>query len=950
MRALFLPLCLCAAHVVAQPTYVVKHGLPAGTQVRASDRMPDGGLVLAGAVNNQQHYVNRLDAAGNSIWAQTISMGGSHGVVGLPDGKVMIVGHRGTWESPPPPSPGLPRSYVLLDTDGQIIYDKAHSNSAYQVTWRGAEGLSSGHAVIYDGYNSLFGTRGMLVKVDPQTGDIVNSVTFRRTYAGMDSWFDRVLRLRPRTNNDVVAMGSDYVAGFSSQMAYQWHQYFDRTGLVDLAVNANEGIHIAWTDVLMRLTSTGVVEQTLGIPASMGTIAALKPTLGGGVIIALNASGGAIRWGHMAADGTMLWLEEWGEPGLTYTVEDIHTHPDGRLTIVAIAGGSEPVAAIITTNVNGQVPGCSNTLSPPALLPATVDLLDYQVELGGGGYTDYLYPSNYWSTGLVSGAQELCETGFGRLSGSVYLDVDADGEQDAEDLALAMRPVHIEPTGQVFFSSSEGFDADVLNTGLHTVSLLHDPAIWGVAEGDGGYALDITEVDTIITGLDFGLVPILDTVDVQASLTSASARCFWPVPQQIDLVNMGTLAPDLVVSLTLDPLISFSSSTPAPDSIVGNEIFWHVDQLALFGTASIHLMVFTPGFQYMDAVLQSTVRTYTIGDDGALVPAGPQYDWSSILTCAYDPNDKQVEPRGYGTDGWMPVDTEWLTYTVRFQNTGTDTAMNVVIRDQLDQRVEHTSLQVLGASHALTALDITGGGLASFHFDNILLPDSGTNEPASQGYVRFRVRVTEGTPHATLIQNTAAILFDQNPPIVTNTVRNTLVDCQVLEDGLSLTGSSDGMLKPNQGWENPIDWLYLEGNTYSWYRDGELLPPLIWENDTLPGIVADAPGTYQLVVTTGFGCVITSPTYVYAPASVSEQGQADVRVMPNPFTDEVMLVSSVKMDHLELVDVNGRVVHAQRVNTQGVQRMERGGLAPGLYVLRLLWDGQVVGTTRVVAE
>src|SRR5690606_26856558 len=52
-------------------------------------------------------------------------------------------------------------------------------------------------------------------------------------------------------------------------------------------------------------------------------------------------------------------------------------------------------------------------------------------------------------------------------------------------------------------------------------------------------------------------------------------------------------------------------------------------------------------------------------------------------------------------------------------------------------------------------------------FANILLPDSGTNEVASHGLVRFRIRPHLPVLPGTTIENTANIFFDFNPPVIT---------------------------------------------------------------------------------------------------------------------------------------------------------------------------------------
>jgi hypothetical protein len=68
------------------------------------------------------------------------------------------------------------------------------------------------------------------------------------------------------------------------------------------------------------------------------------------------------------------------------------------------------------------------------------------------------------------------------------------------------------------------------------------------------------------------------------------------------------------------------------------------------------------------------------------------------------------------------------------------------------------------------------GGILTFTFDNILLPDSNVNEPLSHGFVRYRIRPGIPTTDPTVITNTAYIYFDQNPAVVTNTTLTTFSD------------------------------------------------------------------------------------------------------------------------------------------------------------------------------
>lgn len=134
---------------------------------------------------------------------------------------------------------------------------------------------------------------------------------------------------------------------------------------------------------------------------------------------------------------------------------------------------------------------------------------------------------------------------------------------------------------------------------------------------------------------------------------------------------------------------------------------------------------------------------------------------------SYDPNDKRGWPMGFGNEQIIFPNTE-IEYMIRFQNTGTDTAYKVVISDPLPATLDITSLS-LGASSHPYIWSIEDNNSLVFTFDNILLPDSTTNLDASQGFLSFTLQQQADLALGTTITNTAAIYFDFNDPIYTNT-------------------------------------------------------------------------------------------------------------------------------------------------------------------------------------
>jgi len=135
---------------------------------------------------------------------------------------------------------------------------------------------------------------------------------------------------------------------------------------------------------------------------------------------------------------------------------------------------------------------------------------------------------------------------------------------------------------------------------------------------------------------------------------------------------------------------------------------------------------------------------------------------------ALDPNDKIAAPVGVGENTHFILPGTQIEYHIRFQNTGTDTAFTVVLRDTLDRWLNLASFEPGASSHPYH-LDVSGNALA-FVFDNILLPDSNVNRAGSQGFLNFRIRPRPNIPLGTVVTNTASIYFDFNPAVVTHTV------------------------------------------------------------------------------------------------------------------------------------------------------------------------------------
>ena len=175
---------------------------------------------------------------------------------------------------------------------------------------------------------------------------------------------------------------------------------------------------------------------------------------------------------------------------------------------------------------------------------------------------------------------------------------------------------------------------------------------------------------------------------------------------------------------------------------------------------------------------------------------------------AYDPNGKSAQPLGVAAAHYIESKTP-IDYLIRFQNTGTDTAFTVVIRDTLSPWLDVETFRA-GISDHRFKTHFEKSNILIFTFDNISLPDSNVNEAASHGFVRFRITPKSSTPLKTKVENSAAIFFDFNAPIITNRVFHT-VDTDFLKR--KTIGVFSPKTEQQQVYPNPVyagDLLFFE--------------------------------------------------------------------------------------------------------------------------------------------
>ncbi len=350
----------------------------------------------------------------------------------------------------------------------------------------------------------------------------------------------------------------------------------------------------------------------------------------------------------------------------------------------------------------------------------------------------------------------------GTVSGTLYIDNDQDCLQDPLEVPVPYRVMEIQPGPQYAITDADGhYTRNVVNgtytiiptgTDLYPICPMVQPVPFTIA--DDAAVIDIADSSTV-------------QLDVQVTTASNAARPGFTHSVWSHVRNQSAqLSGPVTVTATFDPVMSLIVASPAPTTVNGNVITWDLPGLAAYQTLNITMQLQVPA----DAGLIGQPFAHTVVATQPLAEADALNNTAiedGVITGSFDPNDKTART----SSGWSDVayyldQDQWIDYTIRFQNTGTDTAFNVVITDTLPAELDMGTFVQGLASHPFS-LAFKDARVVEWRFENILLPDSGTNEPASHGLVAFRIRPAEDLIPGAVISNEANIYFDFNEPVIT---------------------------------------------------------------------------------------------------------------------------------------------------------------------------------------
>ncbi|HKR03172.1 MAG TPA: T9SS type A sorting domain-containing protein [Bacteroidia bacterium] len=389
------------------------------------------------------------------------------------------------------------------------------------------------------------------------------------------------------------------------------------------------------------------------------------------------------------------------------------------------------------------------------------------VEIGPGIYN--MAPA--WSNEFFLSFYSL-DVQMNRINGNAFIDLNGNAIAESNENGAQNAIVEIASANTMYVSTDNNGDYGAyVPAGNYSISVPTFPASLSgpVPLANSANFPFSNQIDTA-NNFAFGVVA--NEIDVSATITGfGNARPGFDMDYNITYTNIGSTVQSGVVEVQLDSILTFVSSGVTPSNINGNILQWNYSSLNPFQSSNIDLVVTVSSNAQIGDTIVSTTNISPVAGDAFPVN---NYDTSRvIITGSEDPNFKEVNPSGDITTTEVSSGT-YLTYTIHFQNTGNDTAFNVTILDTLSVLLDIPSFNLLASSHPCQ-FTLYPGNLAEFKFRNILLPDSNINEHRSHGFVKYKVKPLSTLIAGDQVKNNAAIYFDFNQPVLTNTAMTEIV-------------------------------------------------------------------------------------------------------------------------------------------------------------------------------
>jgi len=469
-----------------------------------------------------------------------------------------------------------------------------------------------------------------------------------------------------------------------------------------------------------------------------------------------------------------------------FLIKDLDT---GEISNLAVVPGTSTPVSVVTVRNSAFNAGCpsvnpqffasynlGNPLAPISFRGQTVPLTatanvvpghHYALKLAVGDYQDSLFDSAVFIQG---GSLALGTQCADRITMKAFVDANGDGIWNNGEIPFSHGSFSydVNGSGTPVLAYSPLGEASVFPENAsdsYDIQYQFDPAYAAFYSTAASYNNVSVAAGSGVNTYNFPIVPVSSYADVSVGLTPMSLpRAGYNWVNRIVLTNNGSMPAAGSMVFAADPANAVVSVSD-PDAMVSAN---NVNVACSLQPGETHLADITLSIADIPAVslgqmLYNTANLSSISGD---IDAGNDFAALHLpIVAAYDPNFITEAHGGLISVSHFDA-SDYLDYTIHFQNVGSAYAGRVKIEETLDEKLDETSIQMVSASHPYV-LSRTGASL-KWDFDAVALPPQSVSDTGSQGYVHFRIKPKPGYAAGDIIDSFAEIFFDENPAVSTN--------------------------------------------------------------------------------------------------------------------------------------------------------------------------------------
>jgi len=666
-----------------------------------------------------------------------------------------------------------PTPATCMATDGAVIAFGAGGMPPYSYLWSNGATTQSQTGLASGSYS---------VHVTDANGCVGDGYT----YVSASTPITVTYTSTPSSCTSATGTATVAISGGTTPYTTNWYSYPPQTGVTATSLApGNYSFHITDAAGCVQSGTVNVPPidmMSLGLSSTSATC-----TLANGSA-SVSVSGGATPLTYLwNTGGTASSLSSIASGYYSVTVTDVNGctasgYTDvGIYSPVGVALATTPASCIFSSDGSIAASVWGGT-SPYSYSWSTGGTGSSIGSLGAGYYSVYVTDATGCSRSSYAylSADPSGTACYCTISGTVYYDINGNCVQDAGEPGISGIQMHCSGMGYTYTDAS-GHYSFIVPTGSYTVSetvLAYYPLS----------ACQVNNIPVSVTA-SAGCTTAVDFANSMATIHDIHVSTWdynFPVPgnsysQAVIVKNMGTVSESAILAgYNTDGQLGMPSF--APSGIFAGTGDWYNTAAGFTTLAPGGAQPFIASYGVPTDIPMSTSVVFK---DSAAYMA-PISNWltdyspwnnvnyfTTTVVSSYDPNFKEVSPKGTGAAGYISTNDSVLEYMVHFQNTGTYYAENITVKDTLDPNLDWTTLKPIFSSANCT-VDLSENGVATFTFHDINLPPSSMSAMNSNGMFTYTVRQRPGLTEGTQIRNKASIYFDYNEPIVTNSTLNTI--------------------------------------------------------------------------------------------------------------------------------------------------------------------------------